>query len=77
MTKHYTHYTFWKNKVTGHEDWRTVKPQLDGAYFYSPNDSHYLWGTFGHDQPHGWKVLPMEEVPKEFRTQLLLMGVPC
>lgn len=71
------HYTFRGNKVTEHETWSTVKPIDDDQYFYSPNDDQYSWGCLEHEQPHGWRVLPVEEVPKEFRLQLLLMGVPC
>lgn len=72
------HYTFHDNKVTEHKQWGTVAMQPKGAIFYSPfDDFPYQWGMITDVPGHGWRDISFGEAPKEFLTQLLLMGVPC
>lgn len=72
------HYTFHNNEVTGHEHWATLKGEPEGSHFYSPmDDDEFKWGHTTQLETTGWVATSKEEMPKEFLTQLLLMGVPC
>lgn len=72
------HYTFFKGAALAHEDWLTVAKQPIGTYSYSPeDDSQFQWGWLVKTE-HGldWVAMEIEQIPKEFRAELLLMGVP-
>ena len=71
------HYTFYNNEVTSHVNWLTVLNAPRGAFFYSPGDRSDTWGVLIDGDRASWLSQPVEKMPKEFRTQLLLMGVPC
>ena len=74
------HYTFYDGVVTTHDEWVTVSIEPNGTVFYSPTDNYdHRWGVLGIPSATSprWSGITKAYVPKEFLTQLLLMGVPC
>jgi hypothetical protein len=50
-----------------------VHSAIDGAYIYDPDDTPEMrWGQMVHGR---WAELRKEDMPKEFLTHLLLLGI--
>lgn len=69
------HYAFVDGMVIESDSWRELTRSLRvGTPTFSPRDSSMTWcrivGEYGK-----WAFLPAEEVPPEFKLQLLLLGV--
>ena len=72
----FKHYAFVNGEVIEAASWRELVPSLrKGVLTYSPRDSSTTWCRITGDRGE-WVFFPAEEVPPEFKLQLLLLGVP-
>ena len=74
MTLH--HYVFVNGEVLGMRYWSEARKYPAGTCTYSPTDSESdKWCQLTGEGTH-WDSLEPEDVPPQFKVQLLLLGVP-